>query len=168
MELMVLCGARAEAVEVESLGNGSFRVRVGAREYSVDSASVSDGTRSLLIEGRQFEVAVRRRDHGEYDVAHGAKQASVTVADPLTFKARVEGRVAGAAGRRRLSAYMPGRVVEVLVEAGARVTAGAGLVVLEAMKMENEIQAEEDCVIHEVLVEAGQAVESGDPLFEVE
>ncbi len=111
---------------------------------------------------------MHRRDNGEYQVANGASQARVTVADPLTYKARVEGRAAGAAGRRKIAAYMPGRVVEVLVEAGAKVAAGSGLVVLEAMKMENEIQAEVDCVIREVLVEAGQAVESGDPLFEVE
>jgi biotin carboxyl carrier protein len=80
----------------------------------------------------------------------------------------VEGRVAGAAGRRRVTAYMPGRVVAVLVEAGSRVAAGAGLVVLEAMKMENEIQAEVDCVIHQILVAPQQAVEAGDPLFEIE
>ena len=63
---------------------------------------------------------------------------------------------------------MPGRVVEVLVEEGARVEAGQGLIVLEAMKMENEIQAEHEGVVKQVFVTAGQAVEGGDPLFELE
>ena len=62
---------------------------------------------------------------------------------------------------------MPGRVVAVLVEAGAPVDAGQGVVVLEAMKMENEIQAESAGVVSRILVEPGQAVEGGDPLFEI-
>ncbi|REK07215.1 MAG: biotin/lipoyl-binding protein [Acidobacteria bacterium] len=62
---------------------------------------------------------------------------------------------------------MPGKVVKVLVEAGARVEAGQGVLVLEAMKMENEIQAESSGVLAEIFVSEGQAVQGGDPLFEV-
>jgi biotin carboxyl carrier protein len=63
---------------------------------------------------------------------------------------------------------MPGRVVAVLVEPGAEVRRGQGVVVLEAMKMENEIQAESDGVVRTLHVEPGQAVEGGDPLFDLE
>jgi biotin carboxyl carrier protein len=63
---------------------------------------------------------------------------------------------------------MPGRVVAVLAEEGARVEAGQGVVVLEAMKMENEIRAERAGTLARLHVRPGQAVEGGDPLFEVE
>ena len=63
---------------------------------------------------------------------------------------------------------MPGRVVEVRVQAGDRVEAGQPLVVLEAMKMQNEIQAERAGTVSRVFVGAGQAVEGGDPLVEVD
>ena len=63
---------------------------------------------------------------------------------------------------------MPGRVVAVLVGEGEPVRAGQGVVVLEAMKMQNEIQAEHDGVVKRVCVEPGQAVEGGDLLFELE
>jgi pyruvate carboxylase subunit B len=63
---------------------------------------------------------------------------------------------------------MPGRVVELLVEVGQEVASGQGLVVLEAMKMENEILAESAGVVRQILVEPGQAVEAGDPLLEME
>jgi biotin carboxyl carrier protein len=63
---------------------------------------------------------------------------------------------------------MPGRVAAVLVEAGAQVAAGTGIVVLEAMKMQNEIQAERAGVVRQIFVEPGQAVDGGDPLFELE
>jgi biotin carboxyl carrier protein len=62
---------------------------------------------------------------------------------------------------------MPGRVVAVLVAEGASVTPGQGLVVLEAMKMQNEIQAERPGTVKKIFVSPGQAVEGGDPLFEI-
>ncbi|MGB5552633.1 MAG: biotin/lipoyl-containing protein, partial [Thermoanaerobaculia bacterium] len=63
--------------------------------------------------------------------------------------------------------YMPGRVVELLVQEGDEVTVGQGLVVLEAMKMENEIQADRAGTVKKIFVSAGQPVEGGDPLFEL-
>ena len=79
---------------------------------------------------------------------------------------RAGGRAAG--GPQTIDAYMPGRVVTLLVAAGDEVQAGQGVLVLEAMKMENEIQAERQGVIRRLLVKPGQAVEGGDPLFEME
>lgn len=63
---------------------------------------------------------------------------------------------------------MPGRVVAVLIKEGDTVTTGQGLVVLEAMKMENEIRAEHDGVVSKIHVQPGQAVDKGNPLFEME
>ena len=73
-----------------------------------------------------------------------------------------------AGGVERVDAYMPGRVVGLLVEEGATVAAGDGILVLEAMKMENEIQAERPGTVRAIFVEPGQAVEGGDPLYEIE
>jgi biotin carboxyl carrier protein len=92
----------------------------------------------------------------------------VEVVDPLTHLARQAHVSAGGAVRRQVTAYMPGRVVAILAAEGTPVEAGAGVVVLEAMKMENEIQAEGAGVVRKILVEVGQAVEGGDPLFELE
>ena len=63
---------------------------------------------------------------------------------------------------------MPGRVVTLLVGEGETVKAGQGVVVLEAMKMENEIQTDVAGVVKKIFVEEGQSVEGGDPLFEIE
>src|SRR5258708_13319302 len=65
-------------------------------------------------------------------------------------------------------ALMPGRIVRVLVEQGASVRKGAGLLILEAMKMENEIQAPVDAVIDHIFVEPGQTVEGGPDLAHIE
>jgi pyruvate carboxylase subunit B len=90
------------------------------------------------------------------------------VRDPLAHLAEATHGAAGAAGRQRVDAYMPGRVVSVLVAEGAEVATGQGIVVLEAMKMENEIQAEREGRVGRIHVRPGQAVETGDPLFELE
>jgi biotin carboxyl carrier protein len=166
VELIVRRGERVERVRVEPEGTG-YRVHVGETVFHVDQARTGHHERSLLIDGAQREVAVLPRGDGRYLVSTGERTAEVEVSDPLTHLAQQS--ASARAGRRlqRIVAYMPGRVVELLVEEGQEVTAGQGLAVLEAMKMENEIQAELAGRVARIHVEAGQAVEGGDLLFEL-
>lgn len=178
MELIVLQGEREEKVTVRRTdgAEGAYEVRVGERVYRVDARSTRPAAGAYLLSlridgGRHHEVAVHRdggAGNSRYQVSVGALAETVEVVDPLTHLARVAHAGAGRAGAERVTAYMPGRVVEVLVEEGAEVEAGQGVVVLEAMKMENEIQAEHAGTIRKLHVEAGQTVEGGDPLFEIE
>ena len=125
---------------------------------------------SLIADGRQREISVvaLAGEPGAYVVASQSGARRVEVADPLTrLAAQSRGTDAGKRGGR-VTAYMPGRVVSILVEPGTQVAAGQGLVVLEAMKMQNEIQAERPGVVKTVHVVAGQSVDGGDLLFEIE
>lgn len=167
MELIVTVGGRTERVRVERSGDGVL-VRVGERAYEVDPASLGPQHWSLLVGGEQFEVAALARGAGRWWVASARGGQLAEVTDPLTHLAR-QGEAARRGHRReQVTAYMPGRVVAVLVGEGEAVRAGQGVVVLEAMKMENEIQAEHDGVIKRVCVAPGEAVEGGDVLFELE
>ena len=190
MDLMILHGDREEKVTIRRVGadgdGEGYEVRIGERTYRVDSrvsrhaaGQAPDGggaagahLLSLRIDGaRHHEVAVHRERSSEatvYQVAPGALSTRVEVMDPLTHLARETRGGAGLGGVQQVTAYMPGRVVEVLVEEGAEVEAGQGVVVLEAMKMENEIQAPGPGTVRRIFVEGGQAVEGGDPLFEIE
>ncbi len=167
LDLVARHGEREERVRVQRTERG-YEVTVGERLYQVDHAAPAPGSHSLIVEGSHHEVTARRLADGSYAVVTGGTASVVEVADPLTYLARQS--AGGAAGRRsrRVEAYMPGRVVGVLVEEGAEVRAGQGVVVLEAMKMQNEILAEHDGVVSRVFVSPGQAVEKGDPLFEME
>jgi len=113
-------------------------------------------------------VAVRRRDDGSYWVSDPHGTAVVAVADPLAHLAAQSAAAKGGRRRQRVTAYMPGRVVALLAAEGQAVTAGQGVLVLEAMKMQNEIQAEHDGTVTRILVQAGQSVDGGDPLFDLE
>jgi biotin carboxyl carrier protein len=167
MELVVRRGQREERVRVRRTGDG-FEVRVGDRTYQVDAGAARAGLHSLRIDGLQHEVAVHRREEGVYWVSTAVDSGAVEVLDPLTHLASQSGGGKGGKRRQRVDAYMPGRVVALLAEEGQEVTAGHGVVVLEAMKMENEIRAEHDGKIGKIFVQPGQAVEMGNPLFELE
>ncbi len=167
MELIVLRGDEEHRLHVERR-QGRFEVRLGGRVFEVDSVATDGSVRSLLIGGRQFEVAVRAAGDNRYLVSTAGGLEELEVLDPLTHLAAKGARERAAHGPQRVAAYMPGKVVTVLVEEGQQVIRGQGLVVLEAMKMENEILAERDGTVRHVFVSPGQAVEGGDPLFELE
>ena len=148
-------------------GSG-YRVVIGDRVYAVDLERFGEAGRSLIIDGAQHEVMVHASGDGRYQVSSARGLDVVGVVDPLTHLARQTQGDEAASGAGRTVAYMPGRVVGLLVEEGQAVEAGQGVVVLEAMKMENEIPAERDGVLRRFFAEVGQVVESGDALFEVD
>ncbi|MEJ2085426.1 MAG: biotin/lipoyl-binding protein [Acidobacteriota bacterium] len=167
MELIVLRNGEEVRVTLDRSGQASV-VRIGDNIYEVNSVSTVGSVRSLIVAGRQYEVSIKRSDANRYQVSHRGAVEEVEVLDPLAYLAS-EGLGRGKLeGPQTISAYMPGRVVKVLVAEGDEVEAGEGLVVLEAMKMENEIQADHAGVVRRVLVTDGQPVEGGDPLFEME
>lgn len=166
MELVVRAGEREERVQI-ARAEGGYRVTVGEQTYEVDSVVVAGELYSLRVGGAQQEVWVHRAEEGRYQVSWPGGAVEAEVADPLTVLARSAHGPGGPKGPRRVAAYMPGRVVAVLAAEGEEVAAGQGIVVLEAMKMENEIQADRAGTIRAVFVTPGQAVEGGDPLFEI-
>ncbi|MEM7582610.1 MAG: biotin/lipoyl-containing protein [Acidobacteriota bacterium] len=165
MELIVRHRDREESLQLERTESG-YRISVGDNDYEVDVARAGEVTRSLVIQGRQHEVAVRRQKEGVYAVNSELGVDEVELMDPLTHLARLAHEASGG-GAQQVTAYMPGRVVEVLVAEGDEVAAGQGILVLEAMKMKNEIQAEASGVVSKLHVAQDQTVEGGDPLFEI-
>ena len=155
-----------ERIRVRPKGSG-YEVAIGDRTYEVESATVRPGVLSLRLAGVQVEVVVRAQGESAYWVSTAQGAGPVTLATPLAALAAQGG---GKGGRRRqkVTAYMPGRVVSIAVAEGDAVVTGQGILVLEAMKMQNEIRAEHDGTLTRILVQAGQSVNAGDPLFELE
>jgi len=166
VKLIGRVGEREAQVEIERAGRG-FAVRIDDRHYVVDAAHVSGGL-SLLVDGQQHESWVGSPGPGRYSVHLRGRRVDLEMLDPLEHLARQAGVTGAERGSLAVSAYMPGRVVALLVEEGDEVESGQGVLVLEAMKMENEIQAESAGVVRKIHVETGQAVEAGNALFDVE
>lgn len=169
MELIVRHNERQEEVRLERKDDGSFTVRVGEKSYDIHVAKAGDMLSLRVADGRQFEVAARRvpsRGRSVYQVSTARGQEQIEVMDPLAYLLEQTNPSAGRGGITE--ALMPGRVVELLVAEGDEVSAGQGIVVVEAMKMKNEIQSEADGSVKHMHVDVGQTVEAGDPLFEIE
>ncbi len=171
MKSYVKIGEREVLVELEDLDRDCCRALIDGREIGIDIARANGlgGAMSVLIDGHQVEVFARARANGlgssEVDLIVNGRSLRALVSDPLSRLAREAS--ADDPGRGTVVAYMPGRVVALLVEEGSEVRRGQGVLVLEAMKMENEIVADADGRLARFHVEVGQAVEGGDDLFEV-
>lgn len=144
--------------------NGHFALDLGGRRLLVDAQKLEGDFYSIVMDGRSYEVSVEARGDG-YVVRHGAAECLVQLDDPS--RGAREARPV-ATGPERVTAVMPGRVVRVLVLAGETVTEGQGIVVIEAMKMENEISASKPGRVASVEVRPGQAVEAGALLAVIE
>jgi biotin carboxyl carrier protein len=152
--------------EVEVVRHGAgYRVRIHDRWIEADFINVGPYVRSLrLDDGTQFSL-VHHREGSTHEISLGGATVYVDVIDPAAAKRRRREDDMGGSGV--VKALMPGRVVRVLVAKGDAVRKGAGLLILEAMKMENEIQAPADGVVDELFVSAGQTVEAGADLAHI-
>jgi biotin carboxyl carrier protein len=156
--------------EIEVTLDGTS-VRVGDLDAEASVVDV-DGTplRLFRIAGRVHPVLARRGAAvGQYTIHVGGFRFDVEALDERTRAIRqLAGPTARLTGPTSLSAPMPGLVVRVLVQPGERVQAGQGVVVIEAMKMENELRASTAGVVRSVPVTPGSAVEKGAVLVEFE
>ncbi|HEX9638504.1 MAG TPA: acetyl-CoA carboxylase biotin carboxyl carrier protein subunit [Acidobacteriota bacterium] len=155
-----------QRVELRSADGDRYRLRVDGRELEVELAGGLDGLCKVRCNGELIEafVARSRERHERIEVSCRNYLFSFEVHD---------GRSGGAAAARRhhggaLLAQMPGRVVKLLCEVGAAVSPGQGLLVVEAMKMENELRAPAGGTVRRIGVQAGQSVETGQLLLEIE
>jgi len=156
-----------ETIPVEVTGaSGRYRVTIGDAAVDVDARQVAEGMWSIVIDGRSHVVDVSEED-GVSLVEVDGETYAVRVEEETRYIIRTRGGKAGASGQV-LRAPMPGKVVLVEVAVGQAVAAGDGLIVLEAMKMENEFRASAAGTVVEIRVEAGQAVNPGDVLVVIE
>jgi biotin carboxyl carrier protein len=143
-------------VEVRQTDEG-YTVSLDGRAREVDLVETGDHFASLIVDGVSHEVGLEKRGDG-YRVHLSDDTITVALGDPAGDGV---GRAQRPQGPTRLTAPMPGRVVRVLAEPGSDVEPGQGLVVIEAMKMENELKAPRKGRVDEVAVREGQAVEAG-------
>lgn len=156
------------AIEIRALSPGRYFVRVGDAPGRVVTARV-DGAGVHLLDGVHSHRVLLGGEDGQRDAALGGHGARLRVLDPQAARVRALHRSGGAGGgENRVLSPMPGRVVKVLVAVGDTVRAGQGVVIVEAMKMENELRAGVAGVVQTVRCAAGDLVEGGAELVVLE
>ena len=166
MKLIVELGGveRELMMNLQELGP-TCRFTIGGSEYIADVESVGPAAYSILISDKSFEVRLETIGDQEFVNVNGRRR-TVAVRDPRRSSGRASGIVAE--GRQEVCSPMPGKLIEVLVVAGEEVDAGQGLVIVEAMKMQNEIRSPKAGRVTELPVELRAPVAAGDVLAVVE
>lgn len=158
-----------------TLGNRTLEVELGPDGITLEGERIDadlvemDGTevRSLLMSGRSHRVLAARKGRGEWSLHLSGQHYDARVVDERTRSIEeMTGSGEGVAGPKALKAPMPGLVVKVEVAEGDLVTKGQGLVIVEAMKMENELKCGGEAVVRKVLIVPGEAVEKDQVLME--
>jgi biotin carboxyl carrier protein len=164
-ELVATIGDSERTVVVEAADGGRWKVVIDGVDHIVDAALVRPGTWSLVIDGRSHLVDLDARKLGTTALVAG-RETPVEVEDARRKRlaAAVAASGVGGGAGEVVRAPIAGKVVKILVASGDEVEAGQSVAVLEAMKMENEIQAERGGTVDAVHAEAGQSVDTGDQL----
>ncbi len=146
---------------------------IDGQRYELEARELEKNAYLLISDGRVYECRVdnaalgAQQQGGAREVLVGDRSYSVALSDPKRLRdAKTSGVDAG--GRASIVAPMPGKVVRVMVEQGATVEAGDGLVVVEAMKMQNEMKSPKSGKVAELHTQAGATVSAGDVLVIVE
>ena len=140
-----------------------WQFRLDGLEISADVEQIDPETLSILVGGKSFEV--RREADGKMFL-HG-RRYDVSVDDPRSWRGRKRAGTRNE-GPHKLTASMPGRIVRVLASEGDKISAGQGIAVVEAMKMQNEIKSPKQGTLKKLLARPGMNVHAGEVLAVVE
>ena len=145
--------------------DGRWECRLDGQKVELDAVLTRRDVLSILIDGKAYEVK-RERTATDMHLWVGSIRYAAQLRDPRSLRGRTSAD--DGKGPKKLLAPMPGKVVRVLVKENAEVEAGQGVVVVEAMKMQNEIKSPKKGVVRKLMASEGANVNSGDVLAIVE
>jgi biotin carboxyl carrier protein len=160
LKIEIELDGKSRSVEMIPTGERA-RWTIDGRPIDADAVEVSPGIYSILIAGQSFEARVAPEPDSALCVTVAIREHRAAIRDPRKWT-RNRGLGSEAEGSQQLRAPMPGKIVVLLAKAGDRVDAGQGIVVMEAMKMQNEIRSPKSGVVERLLVAQGQTVNAGE------
>jgi biotin carboxyl carrier protein len=149
-----------------SRAESGWRCKLDGRDVPLDVVSTQNGVFSLLLDGKSYEVK-QESTASATNIVVGHERFGAVVRDPRSLRSRNRA-AAGGEGVKKITAPMPGKVVRILAPAGTEVELGQGVVVIEAMKMQNELKSPKKGTVKKINAAEGAAVEAGQVLAEVE
>jgi biotin carboxyl carrier protein len=155
--------AKTHSVEITRVANGErYLCRVDGGAIELDSSLPEPGVLSLIVGGKSHEI---RLDGvaGETLIVFDGKRYSAEIRDPRSLRGR-KGKAGASDGPKKITAPMPGKVVRILAQVNSEVEAGQGVVVIEAMKMQNELKSPKKGTLKKIMAVEGATVNAGDTL----
>ena len=167
MNYVATVGEREVKITVGELGGSNYKVTLDGREVVVDAHQVANHLWSVLYGYASLEVDVTPVPGDSYEVLIDGDCHKFSLMNEQR-RAMIRAGGKGSAGKAMVTSPMPGKVVKLLVAEGQEVEAGQGVIVVEAMKMENELKSALPGKVKEIFVKEGDVVESGAKLLLVE
>lgn len=160
-------GEQEYIVKLTDEGNGMFKINIDGREYMADFSVAGDAVYSIIVNGNSYAMDIDEKGDVFSILTDEGDTFDVEVLDEMKrlMKMRTS---AGLEGRQVIEAQMPGYIWKILVEPGQEVEAGQPLMILVAMKMENEIKAPKAGIVQDIFITLDQTVATGDKLAVVE
>jgi biotin carboxyl carrier protein len=155
-------GKTTHAVDLEKDGS-TYKVSLDGQPVDADVILAAPNAVSIILNGSAFEIHIAPSLDGTYKLQTGPHEFQADVRDPRSWRGKKHGALE-AEGRQDVVAPMPGKIIRVLVNVGDTVEAGEGLLVVEAMKMQNEIRSPKKGKVERLHAAEGQAVNAGDVL----
>jgi biotin carboxyl carrier protein len=152
-------------VDLERDGK-TWKISVDGQPAEADVVEIAPDILSILLEGQSHEIRLARMPDGQLKLQMGLGEFTAEVRDPRSWQGRHSAHVQ-TEGRQQVTAPMAGKVVRLLVKSGDPVEIGQGLLVVEAMKMQNEIRSPKSGTVEKLQVREGQAVNAGDVLASI-
>ena len=166
MRLKAIIGEREEELRLK-LEEGRVLTEIGDRVYALDVREIEPGGYLFFLNTNVHECRVNERSKDTFDVSLHGHSYAVTIVDPKRLRSG-QNSDRHHHGVAEIVAPMPGKVVRVQIETGATVEKGTGVVVVEAMKMQNEMKSPRGGVVVSINVKPGDTVNAGDVLAIVE
>ncbi|HEU5403627.1 MAG TPA: biotin/lipoyl-containing protein [Terriglobales bacterium] len=148
-------------------GEKTWVCKVDDAMMEVDAEFTARDVMSILLGGKAYEIKRERALSGEIHMIVGSTRYASEVQDPRSLKTR-RAKSGTAEGPQKLTAPMPGKIVRIMLPEKSEVEAGQGVIVVEAMKMQNELKSPKKGVVAKVLVAEGATVNAGDALVIIE
>jgi len=164
--MMYNCAIGEHRYDVTVGADGLFTI--GSEKIAVHSTMLSEKEMSLLVNGKSYRVAFCRNGSVVNLIVDGQLMEVIVESERDALLKRYGGSSSTKGSKEKVFAPMPALVVKVEVNVGDLITAGQGLIILEAMKMENEIKSPQAGKVKSILVKKGNTVEKGTLLLELE
>lgn len=168
MKFQAEIGDKTNNVELRH-EDGRVFASIDGREYELETSEPEPGVFLFKHEGRVYEAFVSdpKAPHGSTHVRIGTNEFDIKLIDPKRLRSAGSGNE-HADGIAEIKTAMPGKVVRVMVSVGTAVEAGTGILVVEAMKMQNELKSPKAGTVKDIRVNEGDAVSAGDILATIE
>jgi biotin carboxyl carrier protein len=167
MKFTAILNDKEREIEIKPLDSNRFQVMIDGNTHVVDARDCGPERLSVLVDNVSHDISYSLDDSATH-LNFRNRYFSIEVLDERRMRMRRVRSDLDLSGPEIIKTTMPGKVVKILVEAGQEVTSGTGVIIIEAMKMENEIRCRNDGIVKAIHVETGQTIEGNVTLIEIE